>query len=92
MQNFYTLRTNPPARPNHFSEDIEGRVKLYIQGTLQHVSTEFLRNHEILTPLTLIIFTFTEIFNMFQHTTEFLGNHQIRTPIKLYIQDPREFF
>ena len=65
MQNFYTLRTNPPARPNHFSEDIEGRVKLYIQGTLQHVSTEFLRNHEILTPLT---FTFKGIFNMFQQS------------------------
>jgi len=47
------LRANPPARPHHFSEDIEGRVKLYIQGNLQHVSTEFLGNHEIPTPVKL---------------------------------------
>ena len=48
-------RANPPARPHHFSEDIEGRVKLYIQGNLQHVSTEFLRNHQIRTPVKLYI-------------------------------------
>ena len=45
-----SLRANPPARPHHFSEDIEGHVKLYIQVNLQHVSTEFAR---IVTPASL---------------------------------------
>jgi hypothetical protein len=48
------LRATPP-RPHQLSEDIEGRVKLYIQGNLQHVSTEFLRNHQIRTPVKLYI-------------------------------------
>ena len=44
------IRATPPARPHDFSEDIERRVRLiYIQGTLQHVSTEFLGNHQIRT-------------------------------------------
>ena len=36
-------------------QDIEGRVKLYTQGNLQHVSTEFLGNHQMRTPVKLYI-------------------------------------
>ena len=46
-------RATPPARPQHFSEDIEERAKLYIQGNLQHASTKFLGNHQIHTPVKL---------------------------------------
>ena len=49
------MRATPPACPHHFSEDIEGRVKLYIQRNLQHVSTEFRGNHQIRTPVKLYI-------------------------------------
>ena len=46
----------------------ENLYNLYIQETLQHVPTEFLRNHEILTPLTFITFTFKKLFNMFEQS------------------------
>jgi len=49
------IRATPPARPHHFSEDIKGRVKLYIQGNLQHVSTEFLGYHQIRTPMMMMM-------------------------------------
>lgn len=49
------IRATPPACPHHFSEDIDGRVKLYIQRNLQHVSTEFRGNHQIRTPVKLYI-------------------------------------
>jgi len=45
----------PPARPHHFSEDIEERAKLYIQGNLQHASAKSLGNHQIHTPVKLYI-------------------------------------
>ena len=67
------LRATPP-RPHQLSEDIEGRVKLYIQGNLQHVSTEFLGNHENSTLGKLYI------QGNLQHVST-----EIRTPVKLYI-------
>ena len=57
-------RSPPPARPHHFSEDIEERAKLYIQGNLQHASAKSLGNHQIHTPVKLYIQGFFKEFRV----------------------------